>query len=132
MMLPDRDRVAHLRGWLVDLALVIAHGIAGMAAFGVVRFLGRTLERLFADRDVALPGMTQLMFNVQSLLRTYWYLLPLLLVADLGVMRFLRRKNGQDRPAAGYSTAVLLMLILSFAFAVLGLVHPLAMLVKSQ
>jgi len=131
MAVPDPTQVRRLRGLLQDLAFVLAHGIAGMAGFGVVRFLGRTLDKLFENRDLAVSGMTQLIIHIQSFMRTYWYLLPLLLVVDFYVMRLGRRWSVDDRPAAGYSTAVMLVLILALSFAVLMLVHPFVLLIKS-
>lgn len=126
----DSARVARIRGILHDLAHVIAHGIAGFILFGVVRFLVRMLGRLFENRDVELAGQTQLIVDLQALARTYWYLLPLLLVVDFVLMRFGRRNSADHRTAAGYSTGVMLVLMLSLGFATVVLVHPLAVLVK--
>lgn len=130
MAVPDPTQVLRLRGLLQDLAFVLAHGIAGMAGFGVVRFLGRTLDKLIENRAVVVVGVTQSILQIQSFMRTYWYLLPLLLVVDFYLMRLGRRRSTDDRPAAGYSTAVLLVLMLALSFAVLMLVYPLAILVK--
>jgi type II secretory pathway component PulF len=126
MTLSNPVDVARFRGMLQDLAHTIAHGIAGMTAFGVVRFLGRTLERMYAGRDVEIPVVTQLVVDVQSWLRAFWFLLPLLLVADFACLRWLRGRSPTHETAAGYSTGVMLLLVLVLGFATVMLVHPLA------
>jgi type II secretory pathway component PulF len=128
----DPQRIIRLRGLLDDLVHATGHGIGLIVVSGTFRFLASTLERMFENRDAELPGPTQLALNVYGLFVTWWWLLPLALIADFGVLRVLRRRDPHHRTAAGYSLAVMLGLVLIAGLSTIVLVHPWATALKTK
>ena len=126
----DPQRIVRLRGMLDDLVHATAHGIALIVVCGTYRFLASTLVKMFENRGGELSGAAQQALDVYAVGKTWWWVLPLLLVADYAVLRLLRRRDRLHRTAAGYSLAVMLLFVLIAGLSTIVLVHPWAAAVK--
>jgi hypothetical protein len=112
------------------------HALVHLLAMGSLIFvlvgLAPRIERIcdqmgYDDRS----ALTNFVFDAGYFVRKSWYLTPLLLLFDLGVLLFLRRALNPAL-ARNYSTIVVgiaLCLLILFGF---GLIKPLAELYKPQ
>ena len=77
--------------WLWSTAVVFIHLLSAAVVLAVLIRIVAPFERIFHDFDAELPAPTMLVISLGHLAASYWYLAPLVLMADAALLFGIRR-----------------------------------------
>lgn len=88
----EQEIIGKIKGAMVYPVCVLV--FAMLMVFAMFILVLPTFKQIFQDVDTDLPVITQLLFTMSDILRTYWFLLPTI---PFGTIAFLRWYNTTER-----------------------------------
>ena len=124
--------VGTLRALAATAGVVFCHAIALIVFAGFLLSMEPSCERMLHDFGAKVPDITILAIELSRWIASYWYLLPILLLADAGAYFALARLGpGWRWLATFWAMAIMVFAMLMFALVAVGLISPIVKLYQA-